>query len=53
MNIIKAKTRDGKTVLLRCDQRKPDSYSYFWNSPALVKARAVAAGLTLTGKRQR
>lgn len=51
MNRIKARTKDGKVVILRA-QQKPPRGSEVWDSPAVVKARALRAGLTLTGKRQ-
>lgn len=54
MNKIKARTKDGKTVLLSCEQHpKPnDIHGTAWNSPAAVKAKALRMGLVLTGKRQ-
>lgn len=53
MNRIKAKTKDGKTVILVADQRKPRGTEQFNRYyPAAVKHRAVRAGLTLVGKRQ-
>lgn len=57
MNRIKARTKDGKAVVLLCNQsreRDPKSFDFtrFPNSPAIVKARALRMGLTLTGKRQ-
>lgn len=57
MNRIKARTKDGKAVVLSCNQsreRDPKSLDFngFPNSPATVKARALRMGLSLTGKRQ-
>lgn len=57
MNRIKARTKDGKAVVLTCNQsreRDPKSLDFngFPNSPATVKARALRMGLTLTGTRQ-
>ena len=55
MNNIKARTKDGKTVLLSVEQNpSPEAYTQRmpWNSPKRVKERALRAGLTLTGKRQ-
>lgn len=55
MNKIKARTADGKTVLLPVQQSpSPEEYTMRapWNSPKRVKAKALRMGLVLTGKRQ-
>ena len=54
MNKIKARTKDGKTVLLSCEQNpKPnDIHRAAWKSPRVVKAKALRMGLVLTGTRQ-
>lgn len=61
MNRIKARTKDGKAVVLNV-QQKPEPvwlgkdglmHGGEWpNPPAAVKARALRMGLMLTGKRQ-
>jgi hypothetical protein len=55
MNRIKARTADGKVVLLSV-QQNPSLEQYTqrmpWNSPNCVKAKALRMGLVLTGKRQ-
>lgn len=51
MNRIKARTKDGKVVVLTAQQR-PQRGNQVWDSPAAVKARALRSGLILTGKRQ-
>jgi hypothetical protein len=60
MNKLKARTADGKTVLLSVRQRTTPTYVskgqvYGGDAsklPAQVKARALRMGLVLTGKRQ-
>jgi hypothetical protein len=54
MNKLKARTKDGKTVLLSVSQNPPahGRLPLRWNSPKAVKAKALDMGLTLIGKRQ-
>lgn len=53
MNRIKARTKDGKAVVLKAVQHKTGTTEPYKESyPAEVKARALRMGLTLTGKRQ-
>lgn len=61
MNRIKARTTDGKSVLLSVKQKPAPEWlgkdghmhgGEWPNSPKAVKARAFRAGLVLVGKRQ-
>jgi len=54
VNKLKARTKDGKTVLLSVSQNPPahGRLPLRWNSPKAVKAKALDMGLTLIGKRQ-
>ena len=61
MNRIKARTKDGKAVVLKVRQKPTPTWlgkdgqmhgGEWPNSPAAIKVAARRMGLTLTGKRQ-